>query len=94
LFHIVNFFIQYTPVEGVFVLIASLKPPWPVNPRDLKIFRFRIAEKKKIRELANMYDISMKRVWGICTRIRKCGINESGEEVEAFSECLSLAETT
>jgi hypothetical protein len=68
--------------------------PRPVNPRDMEIYRLHTSEKKTIRELANRYDISMKRVWGICTRMRKCGINESGEEVEAFSECLSLAEIT
>jgi len=54
---------------------AAPRPPRLVNPRDLEIFRLHTVEKKTIRELANRYDISMKRVWGICTRMRKCGIN-------------------
>jgi hypothetical protein len=71
-----------------------LRLPRPVNPRDLEIFRLHTAEKKTIRELANKNGISMKRVWGICTRMRKCGINEFREKIELFSEYLTLEETT
>ena len=47
------------------------KPPQPIDPRNLEIYRLHSIEKKTIRELANTYGISMKRVWGICTQMRK-----------------------
>jgi hypothetical protein len=69
------------------------RPPRSVNPRDLEIYRLHTVEKKTIRELANIHAISVKRIWAICTRVWKYGINESIEEKAPFTGSLSLAET-
>ena len=47
------------------------RKPRPVNPRDLEIYRLHMEEKKTIRELAKEFNLKMKSVWGICTRMRK-----------------------
>jgi hypothetical protein len=47
------------------------RPPRPVNPRNLEIYRLHTVEKKTIRELSQLFDLSEIRVWGICTAIRK-----------------------
>ena len=47
------------------------KPPRPVNPRDVEIYRMHTVEKKTIRQLARLYHLSEIRVWNICTAIRK-----------------------
>jgi hypothetical protein len=47
------------------------RPPKPVNPRDMEIFRLHTEDKKTVRELARKYSLSMKSVRGICTRMRK-----------------------
>jgi DNA invertase Pin-like site-specific DNA recombinase len=47
------------------------RPPRPVNPRDVEIFRLHIVDKKTIRELSERFDLSEIRVWNICTAIRK-----------------------
>ena len=54
--------------------------PQPINPRDLEIYRLHVVEKSTIRELAEKYDLTMKSVWGICTRVRKHS-NKHNEEV-------------
>ncbi len=50
------------------------RPPKPVNPRDLEIYRMHTEEKKTIRQIAEQYQLSEIRVWNICTAIRKSGI--------------------
>jgi hypothetical protein len=66
------------------------KPLKPISPRDLEIYRLHTIEKKTIRELAITYRISMKRVWSICTRVRKRGVDILGEIVGSSSEPILL----
>jgi hypothetical protein len=47
------------------------RPPRLVNPRDVEIYRLHTEEKKTIRQLAEIYQLSEIRVWNICTSIRK-----------------------
>jgi hypothetical protein len=44
--------------------------PRPVDPRDLEIYRLHTVEKKTIRQIADIYQLSEIRVWNICTFIR------------------------
>jgi len=47
------------------------RKPRLVNPRDLEIFRLHTEENTTVRELAGKYNLTMKSIRGICTRIRK-----------------------
>lgn len=47
------------------------RTPKPVNPRDVEIYRLHTVEKKTVRQLADMYQLSEIRVWNICTVINK-----------------------
>ena len=56
------------------------RKPRPINPRDLEIYRLHLEEKKTIRELAEKYNLTMKSVWGLCTRVRKHAFNNLGKK--------------
>jgi DNA invertase Pin-like site-specific DNA recombinase len=65
-------------VQSIYELAPHLadKPlpprkPRPVNPRDLEIYRLHTMNKVTIPELAEKYQLSEVRVWGICTAARK-----------------------
>jgi DNA invertase Pin-like site-specific DNA recombinase len=45
--------------------------PVPVNPRDVAIYRLHTEEKRTIPSLAKEFGLSEKRIWGICTKMRK-----------------------
>jgi len=69
---------DHKSIQSIYKLAPHLaeKPlpprkPKPVNPRDLEICRLHSEEKMTIRELAGKYNLTMKSVWGICTRVRK-----------------------
>jgi hypothetical protein len=47
------------------------RKPRPVNPRDMEIYRLHTMNKLTIPELAEKYQLSEVRVWGICTAARK-----------------------
>jgi hypothetical protein len=51
-----------------------LRSPKPVNPGDVEKFRLHTEENITVRELAGKYNLTLKSIRGICTRVRKLGI--------------------